>query len=78
MATAEATGEHMLGDNIILAVFTGTGNTLVAAEHLARRLADAGKKVRLIPMEKPALLGAAGFDTNAKGGNLRRRSCRGQ
>ncbi len=55
----------MLGDNITLAVFTGTGNTLVAAEHLARRLADAGKKVRLIPMEKPALLGAAGFDTNA-------------
>ncbi len=55
----------MLSDNIILAVFTGTGNTLTAAEHLARRLAGAGKNIRLVPMEKSALLDAAGFDKSA-------------
>lgn len=54
----------MLTDKIILAVFTGTGNTLVAAEHLAHRLTAAGKSVRIIPMEKPELLDAASFDPN--------------
>lgn len=52
----------MIRDAVILAVFTGTGNTLVAAEQLSQRLAAAGKSVRLVPMEKPALLDAAGFD----------------
>ncbi len=56
------TRTHVLKDKIILAVFTGTGNTLVAAEQLARRLAVAEKNVRLVPMEKPDLLAAAGLD----------------
>ncbi len=55
----------MIKDKIILAVFTGTGNTLVAAERLARRLAEAGKNVCLVPVEKPELLDAAGFDRDA-------------
>lgn len=55
----------MIADDIILAVFTGTGNTLVAAEYLARRLTDAGKRVRLVPMEKPGRLEAVGFEPNA-------------
>jgi ferredoxin len=55
----------MIGNKIILAVFTGTGNTLLAAEHLARRLTATGKSVRLIPMEKPELLDAVGFDKDA-------------
>ncbi len=54
----------MINDNVTLAVFTGTGNTLVAAEQLARRLAAAGKNVRLVPMEKPDQLAAA-FDRDA-------------
>jgi Pyruvate/2-oxoacid:ferredoxin oxidoreductase delta subunit len=55
----------MFGNNIILAVFTGTGNTLVAAEHLARRLTDEGKSIHLVPMDKPELLEAGGFDKDA-------------
>ncbi|MDR1744270.1 MAG: EFR1 family ferrodoxin [Planctomycetota bacterium] len=54
----------MVGNKIILAVFTGTGNTLAAAEQLARSLTAAGKSVRLLPMEKPESL-AAGFDKDA-------------
>lgn len=55
----------MITDKLIFAVFTGTGNTLTAAEQLAHRLTAAGKNVRLVPMEKPELPGAAGFDKDA-------------
>ncbi len=55
----------MLTDDVVLAVFTGTGNTLAAAEHLARRLIAAGKRVRLVPMEKPDAFAAAGFGEGA-------------
>lgn len=55
----------MIKDKVIFAVFTGTGNTLVAAERLASRFTAADKNVCLVPMEKPALLDAAGFDKDA-------------
>ncbi len=55
----------MIKDKSIFAVFTGTGNTLMAAERLARRLTAAGKNVCLVPMEKPELLDSAGFDKDA-------------
>ncbi len=55
----------MIKDNILFAVFTGTGNTLTAAEQLARRLIAAGKTVRLVPLEKSEQLDAAGFDKDA-------------
>ncbi len=55
----------MLTDRIVLAVFTGTGNTLLAAERLAQRLKAAGKSVRIVPMEKPGALSAAGFGPDA-------------
>ncbi len=55
----------MIADTVVLAVFTGTGNTLVAAQALADRLGQAGKKVRLIPADRPEALAEAGFSDNA-------------
>ncbi len=55
----------MIENKIILAVFTGTGNTLAAAEQLTCRLTVAGKDVYRVPMEKPELLDVAGFDKDA-------------
>jgi NAD-dependent dihydropyrimidine dehydrogenase PreA subunit len=39
-----------------LAVFTGTGNTLLMAGALAKKLGGAGLKVDIIPMERPEAL----------------------
>lgn len=55
----------MKSDRVVLAVFTGTGNTLVAATALAERLERAGKRVRMIPMERPGRLEEVGFDGDA-------------
>ncbi len=55
----------MLTDKIVLAVFTGTGNTLLAAERLAERLKAAGKSVRIVSMDKPGSLAAAQLDPDA-------------
>ena len=48
----------MEGKDITLAVFTGTGNTLIAAKHLGQALAEGGKNVSYKAMEtavKPEL-----------------------
>jgi ferredoxin len=42
----------MESDRIVIAVFTGTGNTLIMAEALAGELREAGKDVALAPMER--------------------------
>lgn len=55
----------MLSDKVILAVFTGTGNTLIAAQALADRLVLSGKNVSLIPVDRPESLAEAGFTDDA-------------
>jgi Pyruvate/2-oxoacid:ferredoxin oxidoreductase delta subunit len=54
----------MHAEKIFLAVFTGTGNTLVAANALADTLRRAGKTVTLVPMHRDSgadALARAGF-----------------
>ncbi|MDR1515978.1 MAG: EFR1 family ferrodoxin [Synergistaceae bacterium] len=45
----------MRSGKIIIAVFTGTGNTLLMAEALSGELRSAGKDVSLAPMERPEI-----------------------
>lgn len=55
----------MKENKVVMAVFTGTGNTLVAANALAERFMQAGKTVEIVPMDRPELLEKAGFDNGS-------------
>lgn len=45
-------GENMKSEKIVIAVFTGTGNTLMMARVLAEALEREGRSVSLVPMER--------------------------
>ena len=55
----------MKAKKIVVAVFTGTGNSLIAANALADAFAGEGKQTAIIPMERPEALENAGFDSDA-------------
>ncbi len=58
----------MKAERAVIAVFTGTGNTLIAANALADALRSAGKGVALIPAHRAGgaeALAAAGFDSGS-------------
>jgi ferredoxin len=48
-------------EKIVIAVFSGTGNTLLMAETLAEELRSGGKNVALAPMERPDFFDSAVF-----------------